>query len=113
MLGAATIVVVLISRPTTNERGTAVDHGVACASLLEAARSPRSGDAAASRRAAQSAAAAGERALERSGELFGAPERAALELQALYESGRPAAEDVARVLAEARRACVRLGRWRE
>jgi hypothetical protein len=110
MLVAATVVVVLISRPRADEQGADVERGVACPSLFDAARGA---GAEASRRAARQAAAAGEHALSVSGELFGAAERAALELGALYESGQPAAADVSRVLADARRACRRLGRWRE
>jgi hypothetical protein len=109
MLVAATFVVVLISRPKSSERDAAVERGVACPALLEAARASRSGG----RRAAERAAAASELALERSGEVFGRPERAALELRALYDRRQPAARDVSRILAVARRACLRLGRWDE
>jgi hypothetical protein len=108
MLVAAVVVVVLISRPKTAT--SEVKRGVACPALLEVARQ-RSADDAARRRAATLAAAAGELALERSGQLFGTPELAALELRALYEAGHPAPRDVSRILTVARRACRRLGRW--
>lgn len=110
MLVAAVVVVVLISRPKTAP--TEVRRGVACPALLEVARQG-SRDDAARRRAATLAATAGELALERSGQLFGTPERAALELRALYEGGRAARGEVSRILAVARRACRRLGRWDE
>jgi hypothetical protein len=88
-----------------------VTLGVACPALLEVAR--RSVGDGARRRAATRAASAGELALDRSGQLFGPPELAALELRALYEGGQPAPEEVSRILTVARQACRRLGRWGE
>lgn len=110
MLVAVVLVAVLISRPKT--AATDVKRGVACPALLELARQ-RSADDAARRHAAALAAAAGELALERSGQLFGAPELAALELRALYEGGEPPPEEASRILTVAREACRRLGRWDE
>jgi hypothetical protein len=87
-------------------------EGVACPHLRQAFEHYQSGDDEAFHRAVETAARVGEQTLERSGQVFGPPEIAALELDsALAEEGASTAK-VEGFLDQAREACTGLGRWR-
>lgn len=85
-------------------------RGVACPHLREAFDHYRSDDRPAFVRSVETAARAGERALDRSGQRFGRPERAALELESV---ARKPGEDRERerLFELARATCGELGLW--
>jgi hypothetical protein len=95
-------------RPAT----AAPETGVACQALQEAFEQDQAGNEVAARQSVDAAARAGEHALDRSGQVFGQPEKIAIELRYLLatESDRGRSQ-AARYLARARQACERLGRW--
>jgi uncharacterized membrane protein YccC len=95
-------------RPATAAPAT----GVACQALREAFEQNRAGNKVAARQSVDVAARAGEQALDQSGQVFGQPEKIAIELRYLLatESDRGRSQ-AARYLAQARQACERLGRW--
>lgn len=86
-------------------------RGSSCPGLSEAARHARVDDRVALARSVEVAAAAAERSLDRSGDLFGSPELVALELRVAVAERVPAAQ-ISQLLARAERSCRRLGRWR-
>ena len=89
-----------------------VERGVACPHLRTAARNQQAGDDRGFRRSVFAAAAAGERSLERDGQVFGAPEEIAIELRYIVSEGTPREQaEIGGYLEQARAACVRLGRW--
>lgn len=85
-------------------------RGVACPHLREALDHYRSDDRPAFVRSVETAARAAERALDHSGQRFGRPERAALELESVAQS---AGEDreTERLFELARVTCGELGLW--
>lgn len=87
------------------ERGAAPVRGPACPYLQQAADAYNSGDDAAFEGAIAQAKDVAEKALQTSGQVFGKPERLALELKL------GAHPDVPALLAEASSACSRLGQW--
>lgn len=88
------------------------ERGVACPYLREAVEHFRSGNDMAFRQAVAAAAQIGELALDRSGQLFGRPEKLAIELQYLVAQERDGpAGKMERTLSAAKQACADLGRW--
>jgi hypothetical protein len=88
----------------------APERGVACPALHNAFEQRQAGNEAAFRRSVDEAARAGEQALDRSGQVFGEPEEIAITLQ--YALAEEAGGDQAgSYLAQAQKACERLGRW--
>lgn len=85
------------------------ERGVVCPLLRAASEQLEAGNATGFAESVRVAAREAELTLERSGQLFGRPEEVALRLRALADD---LDEESARVLMkEARRACIRLGRW--
>lgn len=95
------------SEPAAEDRGL---RGVSCPHLREAFDHYRRDDKPAFVRSVETAARAGERALDRSGQHFGRPERAALELESV---ARTPGEDRERerLFELARATCGELGLW--
>jgi hypothetical protein len=87
-------------------------RGVACVQLRQAFDQSQSGNDEALRRSVAAAAHAAEESLNRSGQVFGPPEKIALNLEyALADQSSKAREDAKKYLVQAREACERLGRW--
>jgi hypothetical protein len=86
------------------------EEGVACADLRAASDHYQAGNDAQFEEAVNRAARVGELALDRSGQVFGRPEKIALELLfAVTENPRESPFQVRRLLAEVSEACKRAG----
>lgn len=98
--------------PKPSPRAEPPERGVVCPYLQDAFEQLEDGDAAAFAESVRVAAREGELTLERSGQLFGRPERLALELRSLLvEGGALPADEAASLLGRAQETCSRLGRW--
>lgn len=88
-------------------------RGVACPELQQAAQQLDAGDDSGFVKGVQAAARTGEAALQLSREIFGRPEKLALNLASKLEAGAPARDPrVDRLMSQITAACGELGRWR-
>jgi hypothetical protein len=101
----------LRDREPAPERGpeTTAAKGTACALLFEASERREAGDADGFTTAVREASRVAERALERSGVVFGAAERTAIQLRHDVDQGDDAAIESG--LARAARACRSIDSW--
>ena len=94
------------------ERTVALVRGVACSYLSAAFEARRSGDDQAFRDSVKAAARVAEESLDRSGQLFGTPEKLAIELGfALSRAQARGGRYIDGHLDRAAEACSQLGRW--
>jgi hypothetical protein len=115
LIAAVALAGFVSTRGGPEQRGAAApeppQEGVACPHLRKAFEHYQVGDDQAFREAVRTAARVGEQTLQRSGQVFGPPEIAALELDsALAEEGASTAK-IEGFLTQARQACTRLGIW--
>jgi hypothetical protein len=87
-------------------------QGVACVELAQAMERRARGDVDAFARAVRAASRRAQSVLDTSGQLFGRPERIALQLDAMVERLGPGHARLSRPLEQARKVCMRLGAWR-
>jgi hypothetical protein len=115
ILGAALVQLLSVdaSAPKRFAAPSPPARGVACPGLQQAEQQLEAGNDAGFVTTVRTAARAGEAALQRSGEIFGRPERLALDLASMLEGGTPPHDpDVDRLMTEIRAACRELDRWR-
>jgi len=112
---AVAVAVYLWTSDGGSDRPAPVPHekrGVACPALRDAFEETQAGERESFRQSVDEAVRAGEEALDRSGQVFGQPERIAIELQyALATNAGQTSTELMRLLENARSACLRLGRW--
>lgn len=87
-------------------------RGIACPDLQQAAAELEAGNDSEFVRVVDAAVRTGLAALQRSGEIFGRPEKLAVDLASIVQAGAPArARGLDRIMSQIRAACSKLDRW--